>query len=108
MAVAIQPATGSPMRLPNSSSTTAPAAGSAGTIHDRWMMSCASTRPYLPLSALRAGPLGPRLRRRKVLAPVILASALQEVDVVGGDVLSATEDGNDDRQTDGDFGGGDD
>ena len=30
--VAIQPATGSPMRLPKSSSTTAPSAGSAGSI----------------------------------------------------------------------------
>ena len=42
--VAIQPATGSPMRLPNSSRTTAPRSGSAGTIQMRSSRSRAVTR----------------------------------------------------------------
>ncbi len=41
--VAIQPAIGSPMRLPNSSSRTAPHSGRAGTIHTRSRRSRALT-----------------------------------------------------------------
>ncbi len=42
--VAIQPAMGSPMRLPNSSRNTAPNSGSAGTIQIRSRRSRALTR----------------------------------------------------------------
>jgi hypothetical protein len=41
--VAIHPANGSPMRLPNSRSTTAPSSGSAGTIQIRSRRSRALT-----------------------------------------------------------------
>src|SRR4051812_22496954 len=77
--VASQPAFGSPIRLPNSSRIAAPTAGSSGITHAR-------------SSTSRA----------------VILLALQEVDVVGRDILSAPEDGHDDRQTDGHFGGGDD
>src|SRR5258706_13686578 len=78
-AVAIQPAFGSPMRFPNNSSTTAPSAGNAGMAH---------------------------ARSRRFRA-CIVASALQQIDVVGVDGLAAAEDGDDDRETDGHLGGGD-
>src|SRR5436190_14864667 len=78
-AVASQPAR-SPMRLPKRSSTTAPSAGSAGMTHAR-------------------------SRRFRAL---IVASALQQIDVVGADRLAAAEDRDDDRQTDRHLGGGDD
>src|SRR5437899_11176403 len=78
-AVASQPAF-SPRRLPKRSSTTAPSAGNAGITHAR-------------------------SRRFRAL---IVASALQQIDVVGVDRLPAAEDRDDDRETDRHLGCGDD
>ena len=80
VAVAIQPAIGSPMRLPNSSSTTAPNAGSAGISQTR----------------------SRRSRRAHVDQP-FSRSTSSAVDAV-----AAPEDRHDDRETDRDLGGRDD
>src|SRR5690349_8377063 len=87
--VPIHPAHGSPMRLPNRSSSTAPASGSSGMIHTRSSRSRAFTADRPP---------------EQLCAP----SALQQVDVVGGRALTAPEDRDDDGETDRDLRGGDD
>src|SRR5690348_14802419 len=84
IAVAIHPAFGSPIRLPHKSNTPAPIAGSNGMIQAR----------------------SRRLRASISYPPRPLA--LQQIYVVGGDILSAPEDRHDDRQTDRDLGGRDD
>src|SRR5579884_132619 len=87
--VAIQPDSGSPMRLPNSSSTAEPTSGSSGMIQTRSSRSRALT-VWPPRSSTCA------------------RSALQEIDVVGRRALAAAEDRNDDRQSDRDLRGCDD
>src|ERR1700690_3331230 len=80
MRLPIQPAMGSPMRLPNSRRNSAPNSGRAGTSQIRSRTSCAFIGP----------------------------SALQHPHVVGGGAAPASEDRDDDREADGHFGGGDD
>src|ERR1039457_80656 len=84
--VASQPARGSPSRRPKSISTAAPNNGRSGTI---------------PARPSRSRAFTPSLR-----SPC--RSAFQDPQIVGGSVPPATEDGQDDRQPDGDLGGGDD
>src|SRR5882762_8380694 len=75
--LAIQPAIGSPMRLPNTMRNSAPTSGNAGTSQIRSRTSCALIGP----------------------------SALQHPHVVGGGAPPAPEDGDDDREADGHLGG---
>src|SRR3954447_13716746 len=79
MALANQPASGSPMRLPNSSRKRAPKSGSAGTSQSRSRTSW----------------------------ELIRASALQHPHVVGGGPTPSAEDRHDDGEAHGDLGGGD-
>src|SRR4051794_35054489 len=100
IAVANQPAFGSPIRLPNSNSTTAPKAGKAGISHARSRRFRASI-VWGPTSRSE-GPLGPRLAGwidASSCRP-LLASALQQIDIVGTDRLATTKDGDDDREPD--------
>src|SRR3954469_19402291 len=115
--VAIHPAAGSPMRLPNSSSTTAPSSGNAGTIQIRSRRSralifvrsrCFASAPPSANSghaSLRAGPSAKEKAGSR--PPRSRGWVLEEVEVVGGCTATTTEDGDDDAESDRDLGGRD-